>query len=66
MAQLNVDADRLASEYQRDHGARRPFAFLAPNTGAFLLTDDGTLTSKFSSELRARSTGRGLEEYIRS
>ena len=51
MAQLNVDADKLAEKY-------------APNTGALLLTDDGTLTSSFKAELRNRSTGPGLENYI--
>ena len=66
LARLNVDADRLAGDYHRDHGARRPFAFMAPSTGAFLVTDDGTLTSDFSSELRSRSTSPGLEEYMRT
>ena len=66
LARLNVDADRLAGDYHRDHGARRPFAFMAPSTGAFLVTDDGTLTSAFSSELRSRSTSPGLEEYMRT
>lgn len=66
MAQLNVDADRLAGKYNREHGARCPFSFTAPNTGALLLTDDGTLTAKFSSEIRTRSTSPGLEEYIRT
>ena len=66
MAQLNVDADRLANQFQQEHGARRPFSLMAPNTGAFLITDKGTLTSDFSSKLRSRSTGPGLEAYIRS
>ena len=38
---------------------------MASNTGALLLTDDGTLTSSFKAELRNRSTGPGLENYIR-
>jgi hypothetical protein len=43
MAQLNVDADRLAGEYNREHGnQQRPFALMTPNAGALLLTDDGT------------------------
>ena len=66
MAQLNIDADSLANKFQQEHGARRPFSLMAPNTGAFLLTDQGTLTSNFISELRSRSTGPGLEAYIRS
>ena len=52
MAQLNVDADRLAGKYNNEHGASRPFAWLAPNTGAVLITDDGTMTSSFKAELR--------------
>ena len=66
MAQLNVDADRLAAKYHNAHGARRPFVLMAPHTGAMLVTDDGTLTSKFQEELRYRSTGPGLEDYLRS
>ena len=31
----------MAGKYNQDHGARHPFSFLAPNTGAFLLTVDG-------------------------
>jgi hypothetical protein len=64
MAQLNVDADGLAGNYHKHHGAQRPFAFLASNTGALLLTDDGTIISNIGSELRIRFTGPGLEEYI--
>ena len=66
MAQLNVDADCLANKFQQEHGAQRPFSLMVPNAGAFLVTENGTLTSNFSSELRSRSTGPGLEEYIRS
>ena len=67
MAQLNVDADRLAGQYHKKHGAHRPaFSFMAPNTGAFLLTDEGTVTSNISSALRIRSTSTGLEEYLRT
>ena len=65
MAQLNVDADRLSGKYNQDHGARRPFSFLAPNTGTFLKTVNGTMTSNFAQELRTRSTGPDLEAYIR-
>ena len=65
MAQLNVDADRLAGKYNQEHGASRPFSLLAPNTGALLMTEEGTLTSKFEHELRTRSTGPALEAYIR-
>ena len=65
MAQLNVDADRLAGKFNKDHGARCPLSFLAPDSGAFLLTMDGTLTSNFAQELRTRSTGPALETYTR-
>jgi hypothetical protein len=64
--QLKVDADRLAGKNQRKHGTRRPFAFMAPTTAAFLVTDEGTLASWFKKELINRSTGPGLEEYIRT
>ena len=66
MAQLNVDAVRLAGTYNKEHDACRPFALMTPNTGAMLITDDGILTSKFKDKLRTRSTGPSLAEYIRS
>ena len=66
MAQLNIDADRLAGEYNREQGAHRSFALMTPNAGALLVTNEGTLTSTFSSELRLRSTRPGLAEYIRT
>jgi hypothetical protein len=55
MVQLNVDADRLAGKYNREHGASRPLAFMAQTTGVFLLTEAGTQTSKFDKELATQS-----------
>ena len=66
MAQLNVDADRLAEEYNRTHGAQHPFSIMTPSAGAMLVTDEGTLTSTFESELRNRSSSPPLENYIRT
>ncbi len=36
-AQLNVDADDLASKYQQELGRARPFALMTPRTGGFLI-----------------------------
>jgi hypothetical protein len=47
-AQLNVDADDLASKYQQEFGRAHPFALMTSRTGGFLIYSEGTRTSKYS------------------
>ena len=65
LAQLNVDADKRASLYQRMHGAQRPFTLMSPQTGVHLVTPQGTITAKHKVEMRLRSTGPGLQAYLK-
>lgn len=37
LAQLNVNADDKAREYQREHGKAHPFVLMSPNAGAHVL-----------------------------
>ena len=64
LAQLNVDADDKASEYQEKYGRARPFSFCSPNAGVLLKFPEGTLTAKIVPEVRSRITGPPLQRYI--
>ena len=56
LAQLNVDADTLAGDYQRDKGDFRPDVLLTTWTGAHLQTPTGTITAHYASALRHLAT----------
>jgi hypothetical protein len=66
LAQLNVDADKMASRYQDEHGMSRPFALMASHTGAHLVHRSGTITSKYEERIRVLATSPPLREKIRS
>ena len=65
LAQLNVDADKRASTYQRLYGAERPFTPMTPSVGVHLVTAHGTITAKLGGGVRKRSTGPGLIAYLK-
>jgi ribonuclease HI len=64
LAQLNVDADRIAGEYQTEFSSRSPFAILSPNVKAHLVFSDGTVTSNYSEAIELAATGGPLQEYL--
>ena len=64
MAQLNVDADNKAREYQEKYGKAHPFSFCSPHAGVLLQVPEGTLTAKIIPEVRSRITGPPLQHYI--
>jgi hypothetical protein len=64
-AQLNVDADRKAGQFQDLYGQDRPVVLLTPRTHVLLHLLDGTVTSSFASTLRHAYCGPPLKEYIR-
>jgi hypothetical protein len=66
LAQLNVEADALANQYQRDHGGFQPAVLFTQWAGAHLVLPSGTVTSNYASALRYQATARPLQEYIRS
>ena len=65
LAQLNIDADDLATHYQNAHGRALPFALMTPHTAAYLVYPEGTVTAKYTSELRHRATSPALTRYIK-
>ena len=52
LAQLNVDADCLASDYQEEYGSARPQVLMTPRTRAHVLTTQGTVTSNYATSVR--------------
>jgi len=51
MAQLNVEADRLAGDFQRDHGKFRPIITLLPSCPAMLTIRGISITSNYNKQL---------------
>lgn len=64
LAQLNVDADAMATRYQRDHGAVRQFVLLTQTAGVHLVSPNGTHTSTYEAVIRHQATHSGLLKYI--
>jgi hypothetical protein len=62
LGQLNVDADKQASEFQMVFGAHRPFVIMSPLSRAHLQLSDGTVTSRYKEILIQESTTRPLLE----
>jgi hypothetical protein len=66
MAQLNVDADRMAGKYQTEYGRAHPFAIMSPTTGAYVIYPEGTLTASYVANIRRRATSAQLRKYIQT
>ena len=64
MAQLNVDADAKAGQYQDEFGAVRPIAKLMPHTGAHLVGPEGTITAQYQKFIRYQASEAPLRTYI--
>ena len=64
LAQLNVDADDKAKEYQMQYGKAHPFVMMSTHAGAFVTLPEGTITAKVITELRSYATGPPLRSYI--
>lgn len=65
MAQLNVEADSMASLYQDLHGDYRPIVGLTPRSRAHLHFTSGTITSAYPAAIRREYSGDSLLEHIR-
>jgi hypothetical protein len=64
-AQLNVDADGLATQYQEMHGKPLPHVLLFPHTSAQLNIDSlGTCTYRLPQTMRRAETDTPLYDYI--
>ncbi|KAI2491344.1 hypothetical protein MHU86_23226 [Fragilaria crotonensis] len=65
LAQLNVDADDRANQFQREHGDIRPFALLTEGAGVHFITPHGTITSNYKRAIRQHQATYGpLLTYI--
>ena len=66
LAQLNVDADRIAGEYQElFSSSRSPFAMMAPHVRSQLVFKDGTVTSKYVETIEKEATDSPLIDYLK-
>ena len=66
LAQLNVDADEMATIYQCDHGTSQPLVLMTPLAGVHLVSPNGTHTSKYDAAIRHQATYPGLLKYIQT
>jgi hypothetical protein len=64
LAQLNVDADTMATMYQCEHGMSRPLVLLTDTAGVHLVMPQGTMTSNYDAVIRYQVTYPGLYTYI--
>jgi hypothetical protein len=62
-AQLNVDADALAREYQTLHGHSRSTVLRLPHSGAILHLPQGTCTAQIPRALRWAEHEQPLAQY---
>lgn len=65
LAQLNVDADAMASRYQKQHSPT-PIAFLTDTAGVHLVTPHGTVTSHFATTIRHQATHTPLLQHLQN
>jgi hypothetical protein len=64
LAQLNVDADTMATVYQCEHGMARPIVLLTDTAGVHLVTPKGSTTSQYDAVVRYQATYPALFKYI--
>jgi hypothetical protein len=63
LEQLNVNLDRIASEYHNLH-PQRPYVLMSSHAKAHLVSADGTVTSKHDNFLVAQATAHPLIKYL--
>jgi hypothetical protein len=66
LAQLNVDADSMAEQFQIEHGSPRPQAWMYPSTAVHLELPQGTITSHYPDTMRLQVWGAPLQKYMRT
>ncbi|KAI2499252.1 hypothetical protein MHU86_15239 [Fragilaria crotonensis] len=64
LAQLNVDADAQASQYQREHGSFQPDVLLTEWAGVHLDFPTGTVTSHYETPLRYQATAPAQKNHL--
>ena len=64
-AQLNIDADKLASTFQDQYGSIRPTLLMTPRTQVLLHLPKGSVTGKFTAALRNAYCGPKLLQSLK-
>ena len=64
LAQLNVDAEDVADQYQQEYGVERKTAFLLPSTAIHLELPQGTLTGHHPAAMRLIVWRDPLKQYM--
>ena len=64
LAQLNCDADKLAGDYQDQHGCIRPTILMTPQTRALIHLPTGSITGHFPTTLRTAYSGPRLLKHL--
>ena len=64
LAQLNVDADAMATQYQRNHGQSRPQVLLTDTAGVCLIIPEGSATKKYAHTIRYQAAAPALRQHI--
>ena len=65
LAQLNVEADAIAGEFQDSYGSDRPFVMMMTHTKAQFTTRHGTVTRQYEATIRREATYAPLFDHIR-
>jgi hypothetical protein len=64
LAQLNVDADSKAIQFQAQHGAPRPHIEPNARTQAFFFTSEGTIIARYTSKIYTATSAPPLRQYL--
>jgi hypothetical protein len=64
LAQLNVDADAVATQYQRNHGQPRSHVLLTDNAGVCLIIPEGSATKKYAHTIRYQASVPALRQHL--
>lgn len=64
LARLNVEADALATKYQRDYGYHQPLVTLTAWAGVHLILPAGTITAHYETALCYQATAAPLQHSM--
>lgn len=64
LAQLNVDADAMATRYQHQHTHAHTTVLLTDTAGVHLVMSHGSITSRYTTEIRYQATHGPLLSYL--
>ena len=65
LAQLNVEVDTLANQYQCDYGSNQPNVLPTKRAGAHLVLPKGTVTSHYEAAICYHASAEPLKAHLR-